>query len=271
MLAAMILGSVLFGNLALAGSPSASVKPADILAKSPLYLMVKIGPGAACNKNKSSERTYAACVTKAVHYTGSIEAVEGTITVASPINVGSNEVLTSDSGDIGTPSAKINFDFRTNLTKKFIIKLFPNDTLTDQGKLMIKLGSESQEGSFAEMYNTGDFNFSMLDERNIKLIPLDSNLLKDRNLQFKNKLSVALRLETMMNWVSAKLQDKKITPELYNAFAKLTDEAWYKNYSDADVTYFNWRFNRLKKDMNKETFKPVFFYGGLNVLMKRYK
>lgn len=271
-LAVMILGSVLFGNIAYADSPASNVKLADILAKSPLYLMVKIGPGAACDKNnKSSEWTDTGCVTEAVHYTGSIEAVEGTMTVATPINVGSNEVLASDSGDNGTPSTKISFDFRTNLTKKFIIKLFPNDTLTDKGKLMIKLGSESQEVSFAEIYNTGDFNFSMLDERRIKLIPLDSNLLKDRNLQFKNKLSVSSRLETMTNWAGTMLQEKKVTPELYNSFAELTEASWYKNYSDEDVSYFNWRYNRLKTAVNKGKLNPVFFYGGLNVLMKRFK
>lgn len=272
-MAVLVLGSMMFGSIAYAGSPDGGVKPDDILAKSPLYLMVKIGPGAACNKDLVVGDTDWACSNMATNYKGSIEAVEGTMTIASPINVGSNEVLTNDSGEKGTPSTKINFDFSTSLTKKFIIKLFPDENLTENGKLLIKLGgtSEPEEVSFAQMYKTGDFNFSQLDQRSISLIPLNSNLLKERSLQFKNKLSVATRMETMASWASAKLQDKKITPELYNEFAKLADAAWYKDYSDADVIYFNWRFNRLKKDINKEAFKPAFFYGGLNVLMKRFK
>ena len=270
-MAALILGSVIFNGVAYAGSPAGSVKLTDILAQSPLYLMVKIGPGAACNKNTAVSETDAGCKTKSINYKGSIEVLEGTLTVATPINVGSNEVLTNEFSDTGKPASRLDFDFNTSLTKKFIVKLFPNETLTEKGKLVVKLGTNSEEISFTEMYNSGYFNFSQLDERSIKLIPLNSGALSARNMQFKNKLSVAPRLEKMAEWAAGKMQKGDITPELYNAYAELAEAAWYKNYSDEEVNYFNWRFNRLKKNMNKETFKPAFFYGGLNVLMKRFK
>lgn len=271
LIAALILGNVIFSGIAYAGSPAADVKPTSIIAQSPLYLMVKIGSGKACNADNAVSETDAGCTTKSINYKGSIEAVEGTLTVATPINVGSNEVLTNEFSDTGKPATKIDFDFSTALTKKFIIKLFPNDNLTDKGKLLVKLGASSEEISFAEMYNTGYFNFSQLDERSIKLIPLNSLDLSVRNQQFKNKLAVAPRLEKMAEWAAGKMQKGEVNPELYNAYAELADAAWYKNYSDEEVNYFNWRFNRLKKNFDTKDFKPAFFYGGLNVLMKRYK
>lgn len=245
-------------NLGLAGSALAAVDNSipvkNILDRSPVYVLVKM---------QASEGDLK----------GYLQAVGGKMSLAKEIGISSAEVLNNAENDLGTPTDQINFELDGDDEKGMVIRLLPED---NSGKLIINRTNWYDgkfEVNYLDLYNEGwfirsenDFMFSM------EVIKFPENFsLSQRNNGFSNKLQVAPRLVNVEIWANAKEQNGEISAELQDKFAELSDQSWFKNYSDEDVRYFNWRFNRLKKNINDKKVSPTLFYGGLNTLMKRFK
>jgi len=235
----------------------------EILAKAPIYLRVEIG------KRLLSEYS------ENVEYTGTIEAVHGTMTVAKEILIGADETLSNAEKDTSKASSKINFDFKTPFFKGMILKVQPDADYPESGAEMGQLifSLKNKDGVMGEVYR---FPFSQLNNSFISAagayfigslgFPFDADL-KARDEAFQKNLVVAGELQIEARWAREMYLGGKISADLYNKFETLADLAWVNQYNETG--YFQWRYNRLKTYMKNEKVTPALFYGGLNLLMKR--
>ncbi|MCC6643776.1 hypothetical protein IT411_03435 [Candidatus Peregrinibacteria bacterium] len=258
----MMLSLLAIGGI---GQISYAASNTDVLGQSPFYVLVEMGcDGSKCNPDTLRK------------ITGSVEATGAKLAIAKGIGITASETLTNEFDDIGRESAKIDFSFSTAFKKGFVLKVFPNADFDESAVLDFKytegglkradpyLWPFLERGYYADMDTSLGLTMTVIDFA-------EGANLSARNAAFKNKLLILPKLISVDEWAQAKAAEGKIDLDLYGRFAQLTHDAWLKNYSDEDVYYFNWRFNRLKKNLNDKKVSPVLFYGGLNVLMKRFK
>lgn len=264
----------LIGLFSMAGTSLAAgvVTKADLLARSPIYLVVEIGKRTVCDPNY---QYFAACpLTNSpeanLEYSGSVQVTGGTMTVAKEILIDSDETLTNSVQDTGKPSAEIDFDFKTPYYKGMVIKLQPDLDFTD-GKLVF---SEKKDGvlvksleiPFNELENNSELksagNFTV---ENIYFPSTFS--LKDRNASFQKKLIVTAEMMKVEKWARDSYIAGKISEPLYQNFRTLTEMSWLLDYNDTD--YFRRRYGFLKANFNNKKATAALFYGGLSQLMKK--
>jgi hypothetical protein len=287
-LAAGLILSFCFSNLALAGGLKAN--RATVLSQAPIYLLVEHGYFRLCIENIVPRAMDGYCLLKDQlaserHHSGSIEAVQGKLTVAKNLLIDADETLTNEMNDLGQPAEKIDFEFNTHFSKGMILKVWPDQDYSESGtvdtmgrlkfyvhtdggpKLIMEIPYSDLVGQTNGKWESDGHVFGYKISR-INFAPGAD--LAARNLAFKNKLAIASQLLPLEMRTRDSLLNGKITPALYRNFDSLFQSIWFKDYTSEDVDYFYWRFNRLKYYYQKYAPTPERYYGGLQVLMDRF-
>lgn len=289
LLAAGLMLSFCFSNLAMAGSLQADRE--TVLSKAPIYVMVELGRYELCSEAPLTPNvmdTYCSLddqLATLQSHSGSIEAVQGKITLAVDLFINTDETLTNAINDLGSPTNKIDFAFKTNFSKGLIIKVQPDEDYQEDGtidkagrlvfyvntgaipKKVLEIPYSDLVGETFGNWESDGYGYGYL----IRRIDFEEGAdLTARNLSFKNRLAVAEKLMPVAVWARESLIKEKITPALYRNFDALVQSLWFKDYDDAEVEYFIWRYNRLEHYFKKYSPTPERFYGGLQVLMNRF-
>lgn len=285
-LAVGVMVSLSLSNIAVAAGLNAD--RATVLSRAPIYVMVKLGMDGLCAESLPAEAPEG-CLLKAqlgenTEWKGSVEAVQGKMTLAKELFIGSDETIKNAEGDLGLPTAKIDFDFKTPFYKGLIIKVQPDADYaevglpSDIGRLVFNenIGGKEikvQEINYSDLVGLKSYAWGSDGYGRgylIRVIDFDSKAdLATRNAIFNNKLTVTSKLQYVENWARAQLISGKINRDLYLDIDGLVDASWFKNYSSEDPLQFQRRYNRLLNNLKNEKVTPALFYGGLNQLMKR--
>ena len=259
-----------------------------VLSRAPIYVMVQLGMEGLCSENLIGNAVEGCLLANQLsvnsELNGSVEAVQGKMTLAKELFIGSDETIKNAEGDLGLPTSKIDFGFKTPFYKGLIIKVQPDANYVEGGMpdaVGRLIFSQNYDGN---SYNRLEISYSdLVGEKyqnwtenpyrmgfQVRVIDFDVKAnLAQRNVVFRNKLSVASKLQSVENWARAQLISGKISRDLYLEIDGLVDTSWFKNYSDSDLVLFHRQYRRLSNNINKEKVTPALFFGGLNQLMKR--
>lgn len=285
LIAAGLLIGLSLSNMALAAtSTETGADKATALSRAPIYVMVKLGRETLCRDenipNGADGCTIESQLGNNAQWNGSIEAIGGKITVAKGLFITAGENIKNAEGDTGKATNKIDFDFKTPFYKGLIIKVQP-DTEGELGKLIFNTDSDgvstkSMEINYSDLASRAGMNSEAWNQNDsgagyeVRVIDFDKNAdLATRNAVFKNKLAIASKLQSVEEWARASLISGKIDADLYEKVNELVEQSWFNEYDQQDIIYFQWRFNRLKKQFNNKKSTPALLYGGVNLLMKK--
>jgi hypothetical protein len=250
----------------------------------PFYLGILIGKMDGCKdiNNCSKER-----------YQGSIEVLNGKLTLAKEILINSDEKLANELGDTGLPSDKIDFDFETELYKGLIVKIYLDEefTLEDSLTLNVKRGAEGEKTwvipydlltkkTLNVLYTSAEVDDKYADWREdsewVKVMPLyyGSDNVRVPN-EFAKRLEVLSKLNTLENFSRAEYLAGRLDHIHYLELQKIWSFFWGgTRITSEEVSIFSKRYSRLRKMINENSTSLARLIGNLrlytNIIEAKY-